>query len=539
MASDELDFTKDYASRKKSENKPKDIPMPGDELDFAAYYASRKNPDKHARHLRLAESQDLPVGVVERNSDEVEQRERLNEFDLASVKHLYPKLARYLSNRHNAAVSIDDIDPLKGIEDTLQDRTWLEAAKDVGIDAIGKGSILYVEGLLGASRLAAGGMASQLVDMSGLSLASQLSGNEFADNVKEGLTWHLSGRYLHDKLGVDPKRAKEILSEYQSKQLQAEYAEVAKAKDFFSTLGALTDNPAALTGTVAQAFLSMLSPAAATRGFAMHLLAQNGLKAGSKEAAEYLAKKEVMAKLASVSAIAEGAMAAGTSMEQSTQEGVPFKRAGLASLGTFATTAGISKLGSKFLPDVETQVATAGSKKQTLMEGLKDVAKGTVKEGVFEEMPQSGFEQIWSNIAQEKPLLEGVGAAMATGLVTGSAMGGGMSSASTTINALSRTADETMEKVLESVNDQQKIDSLVTYAQSSKTEERSPAQWKEYLHEVAGDKKVYLSAHAATSIPNLPSSIVDQINAIGTDIDIPIETFATEIIQDPMILEAM
>ncbi|MES9841229.1 MAG: hypothetical protein ABW134_11805 [Candidatus Thiodiazotropha endolucinida] len=507
-------------------------------LSLSTYYASKKDPDKHARHLFLADSQNLPVETVERNSQEVEQRQRLKSLDLSTYTETNPGLTRYLSNKHNAAVSIDDIDPLKGIEDTLQDRTWLEAISDVGLDLFGVGSINVGESVVGISDLVSGSIYHSLIDMSGLTAADKLIGTDYTDQLKDQLSQYTAGNYL-GKLGYDPEQSKQFIQNLQSKQKQQADARVARAKGFFDTLGALADNPSALVGTVAQSTLSMLGPAAATRGYAMYLLTKNGLKAGSKEAAEFFAKKEVIAKLASVSAVSEGAVAAGSTMEQGRQEDVPYKRRMATSLGTLATTAGISKFTSKFLPDVETQVATAGSKKQTLMEGLKDIAKGTVKEGVLEEMPQSGFEQIWSNIAQEKPLLEGVGAAMATGLVTGSAMGGGMSTASTTINALSRTADETMERVLESVNDQQKIDSLVAYAQSSKTEERSPAQWKEYLHEVAGDKKVYLSAQAATSIPNLPSSIVDQINATGTDIDIPIETFATEIIQDPVILEAM
>ena len=507
-------------------------------LSLSTYYASKKNPDQYARHLQLADSQNLPVETVERNTQEVEQRERLKSLDLKSYSKTNPGLTRYLSNKHNAAVSIDDIDPLKGIEDTLQDRTWLEAISDVGLDLFGVGSVNVGESVVGISDLVSGSIFHSMVDMSGLTAVEKLTGTDYTDQLKEQLSQHTAGNFL-GKLGYDPERAKQSISELQSKQKQAADARVAQAEGFFGTLGALADNPSALIGTVAQSTLSMLGPAAATRGYAMYLLAKNGLKAGTKEAAEFFAKKEVIAKLASVSAVSEGTVAAGASMEQGRQEGVPFKRRAATSLGTLVTTACFSKLSSRFLPDVETQVATAGSKRQTLMDGLKDIAKGTVKEGVLEEMPQSGFEQIWSNIAQEKPLLEGVGAAMATGLVTGSAMGGGMSTASTTVNALSRTSDETMEKVIESVNDQQKIDQLVTYAQSSKTEERSPAQWKEYLQEVAGDKKVYLSARAAESIPDLPKAVIDQINATGADIDIPIETFATEIIQDPMILDAM
>lgn len=96
-----------------------------------------------------------------------------------------------------------------------------------------------------------------------------------------------------------------------------------------------------------------------------------------------------------------------------------------------------TKLG---LPDVDTAFAagTLGDGVQagtTLAAKTANVGKrmaiGGVQEGVFEEMPQSAQEQVWQNVANGKPWDEGIGEAMAQGLIAGTAMGAG-------VNALPR-----------------------------------------------------------------------------------------------------
>lgn len=63
---------------------------------------------------------------------------------------------------------------------------------------------------------------------------------------------------------------------------------------------------------------------------------------------------------------------------------------------------------------------------------FKRVAEGAVAEGVFEEAPQSAWEQMMINRATGKPLFEGIGEAIGTGLLAGGVMGAGMNVRSNT-----------------------------------------------------------------------------------------------------------
>ncbi|MCG7985068.1 MAG: hypothetical protein JAY90_20250 [Candidatus Thiodiazotropha lotti] len=518
-------------------------------------YASRKDPETYARHLRLAESNKLSIETVERNEKEVEQKEKLKRLlDVRSRLDTNPGLSRYLSNKHNAAVSADDIYTLKGIEDTLKTRSFGDYIQDYSIDLVGKGLVVAGQaagGPLEAMRqglwsITHGSMKDGETPDSIKALPQEVQ-NKLADltsRLDDDTLKYLSGQVAASdvpKAGglfeYDPERARQILSSWQSQARQESDAEVAKAEGFADKFGALIDNPDSVTGTVLEQVVSMLGIVAATKRFSTALLTKNGIQPGTKEAVEFFANPATKAKLATMSGVSEGMLAAGTSLQQTLSQGADLDDASIAALGTLFTTAGISKLSSKFLPDAEVELATAGGKSQSLKQGLQQIGKSVVKEGALEEMPQSGFEQVWQNFALDKDLTEGIGGAMAAGLVTGSAMGGAMSSASTTINALTKASEERANEAIESSFDQQKIDGIISYAQSSKTATRSPAQWKEYLHSVGSDQSIYMDAEAARAIPGLPVTIKEQINVTDADIEIPIHEFAEEIVKDEALLE--
>lgn len=89
-------------------------------LNSSVYQASRRNPDQAAEIIDLAEKQNLPVDTVERNKDEVKARQTYQQINLEGLQRTNPKTAQYLSNPNNAAVSIDDVDTLTKLENTLQ-----------------------------------------------------------------------------------------------------------------------------------------------------------------------------------------------------------------------------------------------------------------------------------------------------------------------------------------------------------------------------------------------------------------------------------
>jgi hypothetical protein len=500
-------------------------------LDLSQYYASGKDPQAHARTVDIANRRGLPVETVERNLDRIRQLDRREALDFKNYIDTNPGLSEYLSNRDNAAVSYDDIDPLKGFEDALNSGSFMDTAKNLAIDLTGKGSVALGQSAVGISEFIGGGLVRNL--LSPLSVTNP----ELVDQAVNAATEDVFNKFYRDTIGYRPEEAKQIFSSYQSKRRQAADAEIAKAQGFFETFGALLDNPESMAGMAAESALSMISTGAIVKGYAGALLLKNGLTKGSAEAANFLSQASVKAKLATVSAAAEGLISSSSSMQQNVAEGVPFTKSAKASLGTFATTAAFSKISSKYLPDVEAEFAIAGSRKVKLMEGLKDIGKAVVKEGALEEMPQSAFEQIWSNYAKDNPWLEGVGSSAATGLILGGVMGGGMSTVSTTMNVLSKQTENKITSLTNAVFEQQKIDDLITYAQSSKTAEIAPAQWQDYLDKVGSDKYVYLDSEAAKNIEGLPDSIINQINDSGEDIEIPIKQFAVEIATNNSILD--
>jgi hypothetical protein len=152
--------------------------------------------------------------------------------------------------------------------------------------------------------------------------------------------------------------------------------------------------------------------------------------------------------------LGEGAITAGSIMDQATQGGLApedARRKAAASLGAGLVTGvigGASAGLANRLGIVDPESIFNKPAVQALTEieinsfmnaanrGIGSrIGVGAVKEGLLEELPQSAQEQMWQNYAENKPIMEGVTRSAVEGALAGSAMGGGFNAISKGMSA--------------------------------------------------------------------------------------------------------
>lgn len=481
-----------------------DPPKP--DLHGSLDVALQRNPDQHAENLLLANSLQLPVDTVERNKDEVKRADTLKKVDPPRLQQTHPKTAQFLSNPDHASLAVDDLDVLKGLEDHLS-RTWSEAGIDTAVD-LTRGVISFGESVVGLADLATGNAAGNLLA----------------------------------KIGYDPAKTHQILSEFYSKSRVASDVAVQQAEGFWGTLGALAEHPSSAFGTAVQSAPMMIGIMGAARAVAVRMLAKEGIAAGTPAAAEFLSRPDVIAKITTASAASEGAQSAGQIQEMARQSGRDWASSVIPAVSAGITTALIGKLSSKVLPDVETMIAIGQKSRAAAMGGMAAtrIAESVVKEGVLEEAPQSALEQVWQNLAMGKPWDQGVGQAAAQGLVAGSMMGGGATGIAETASMISRIeskAKRDEKRTLKSVFDQNRLDSIIELSQQSKLNQRAKDVYADFLNGTAKDMEVFIPADVAEQIQNPPSYIADQLDGSGSDITVPMSTFLTEMVPNEEIMK--
>lgn len=233
---------------------------------------------------------------------------------------------------------------------------------------------------------------------------------EAAVGVADMVTGGHAGKAL-ESIGYKPQETKDIIGEYYSPERKEANQKVADAKGFVDTARTMLENPSTIAGAVAESAPLMAGGGAVARG----------LGAVGRFAARPIAR----------AAIGEGVVGAGSAAEQTrqqTDDGLLTGKQIAAAAGSGVGTAVIGAAGGRVAQKLgigDVDVALAGG--NTAAAGSKGVvrraAEGALAEGVLEEMPQSMQEQAWQNVAQDKPLGEGVAEAGAQGLLTGGAMG--------------------------------------------------------------------------------------------------------------------
>jgi len=233
---------------------------------------------------------------------------------------------------------------------------------------------------------------------------------EAAVGLADILTGGRVGKAMEERLGYDPETTQDILSSFYSPAQRAASEEVERAEGFVGKLGAMFRNPSTIGHEVIKALPGMLGGAAAARKMLAIGVMESPLVAA---------------------AVGEGLVSAGSIAEeirQQTEDGLLTPEQAIIPLGAGIGTSVFALAGGRVvqkfgLVDIDTLLA--GGSNVTNRGVIKRIIGGGISEGVFEELPQSAQEQIWLNSALDKPLLEGVPEAGATGLLTGAAMGGG------------------------------------------------------------------------------------------------------------------
>ncbi|WP_286436003.1 PLxRFG domain-containing protein [Acinetobacter sp. 251-1] len=310
-----------------------------------------------------------------------------------------------------------------------KDKGFLGQAKDHAVSFFGKGTVGVGEVAVGLSNM-----------------------------MSDGAT----GKILSEKLGYDPKAAKNVMTGWQSEQYQQQLKDSAnignrkieEGDDFATKVGKKFDNavditknaisnPSLITNTVAESLPSMFLGGALGRvsGIA------NPVVAGS---------------------VGEAAVMAGSQAEQIRQETVDGRLTAdqsLAGATTGALGGAIGAFGGWVankvfkVADIDTALQTGRLTREQIGEATskvkaKDlplpVVKGAISEGFLEELPQSVSEQILQNLALDKPWHDGVEDAAVMGTLAGMVMGGAVSGAGKTgdwfVNRHNPTIQELSER---------------------------------------------------------------------------------------------
>lgn len=249
-----------------------------------------------------------------------------------------------------------------------------------------------------------------------------------------------AGKFAEDKLGVDFQKTHEILdSGLSDSQVKANQA-VSDAEGFTETIGASLANPS----TIGQSIVRSGGLIGAGRAVAGKLTAKlGGAVAG---------------------AVGEGLGMTGSAAEgirQQTDTGdLTLGQTG-AALGTGVVGGFFGAMGGKLakklgVDDIDV-VGQAGDVVQEASSKsfARKMVQAGISEGIFEEMPQSVQETMFSNVALDKPLFEGVPESAAQGLVTGSVMGAGFQGVNTALkpkSSLTKAKDKLKEGATEAVD---------------------------------------------------------------------------------------
>lgn len=257
------------------------------------------------------------------------------------------------------------------------------------------------------------------IDDYGLSLSKGMIGAaEGVTGIGDLLTGGRVSPGLNQQYGYDPAGRRAELDRMATPQHQQAMQQLDRAQGMAGTLQALRENPSLIPHAVAESLPSMALGGVAGRGIA----------AGAKA----LGAAPGMAGVLGAGA-GEGVIAAGQQASQTVQQneakgidGLTLGQSGLAlasGIGTGLLGAAGARIGRALgVADIDAQLAGANG---------VDVAKGLVNRALvgtgvesLEELTQSGQAQVLQNLANDRPVMEGVSKQMTMGGIVGGAMGG-------------------------------------------------------------------------------------------------------------------
>lgn len=90
-----------------------------DNLSFTMSEAVKIDPDKHSRSMDLSKKSGVPALSITPNLESIEKEVKVNEFDFSSLRTNSPKTANYIVSPDNAVIAQDDIPVMESIESLL------------------------------------------------------------------------------------------------------------------------------------------------------------------------------------------------------------------------------------------------------------------------------------------------------------------------------------------------------------------------------------------------------------------------------------
>ncbi|WP_414157282.1 hypothetical protein [Pseudomonas sp. BNK-15] len=240
-----------------------------------------------------------------------------------------------------------------------------------------------------------------------------------------------SGGAIPRAIGYDSSGVRTYINEHDTPERQASRQALERATGFGGTLQALADNPGNIPHLIVESAPSMLLGGGIGRGVAL----------GAKALGAVPAAAGVIG-----AGTGEGLVAAGQQAEQTRQATGTLTpgQSGLA-LASGALTGLLGAAGARIgrnlgVADIDAQMAGANG---------VDVAKGLVSRALtgtgiesLEELSQSGQQQVLTNLATDRPALEGVDKQMVMGGVVGGAMGAGAGLRRPNMNALAEQPEQ-------------------------------------------------------------------------------------------------
>ena len=426
--------------------------------------ASRTDPDQ------IAESIDLPVSheTYQSFKPEIERNRRLADINPEKLEESHPKTTQWLTDSANASVAIDDIDILKGLEDSLREPErgfWNNAARG-GLDSINSLTGNLVEFV--------GNVTDDFDDFMVNTVGAPNPGIVFGE---DGISWEWD--VPPEITGIAP--IGKAISEGKGYDYQGRFT-------WENLKGDVT--PTNLAGYVAEQGIQSIP----------HMLATlYTLPAYIASRTESIAEERV----------------ANDDRDQVTSQDL------ITSVVPATAVALMERLGTKMTIDMAKTIGTKGIAKAT--------GKAAAGEGIT-EFVQEGIEYTGETLGTEKDFsVKEMLDRQFAGLVAGAGMGGTIRATTSTIDAIRNRTEGQIKTTAQSMSEQQTIDQIVSYAQPSKTNGRAPAQFESFIESLGQDREVIIPSEIAEQLEGAPDYIKEQINALGTSISIPMKKFASEI----------
>jgi hypothetical protein len=458
-----------------------------DNLKATLDRASRSDPDQEADIRKLSDKTGMHPQLVRSSPDEARRRAYMDDVIPEDLSVNYPRLSTYLSNPDNAAVSVDDVETLKFIEDHYRKAP--------------------TQSTRGFSNNALRGVAETFSRIGTGSLSGTAWGAEEASKVFTRPNDVLV-RLGYEMLGKEyPGGAEQILQDAEAgvrtwadrveKQSKRTYQYENRAD-----IDAVVEDPS--LSTVGK-FIAEAAPAALPYLLASMVspwLVYPGIQ-------DQIAKER---------------------MQNEGEGGIPTDK-NMAIAAPFAAASGLVERYTAGKIFKGGGPPTGG----LLGYAATEVPKAGAREFIG-EFAQGGTEAIGGMVGTDKGLVwSDVGKqALGEGLA-GFGVGVGARSAPVVPEYRYHVLNATIKAAgrrLDSAAGQDWLDGFMELAQSSKTNERAAENFKALIDSMPEDARVFLSSDVAAELEGAPDYIVSQLDGTGADVTMSMSQFVADFMSD-------